>query len=249
MGSPGGGLGSGSLSAWLPASPACHPTEGERGREATMGLGMESPEGDRKGAFEGIQNHFPNANLTRGIQGSLPQTEAGLSIPPCDSVSQSGPISVERKNELGAPAAPASAHRQLSNDKIGGTESRISAPSLIAEDAFLHLHKMGTSLKKHKASGSGRPCDSVLFQAAGQMCLLRCSACCPQQRWISSALVLSNPILCHPPTQFPHRCLGPLHLRFAAAAAASAIHKRRLQEPRLCLQCITGTCSAYIFSK
>lgn len=36
-----------------------------------------------------------------------------------------------------------------------------------AEGVFLYLWKMGTSLKKHKGSGSERLCDLVLFKAAG----------------------------------------------------------------------------------
>lgn len=51
---------------------------------------------------------------------------------------------------------------------------------------------MGTSLKKHKGACSRRLCDSVLFKAAGQMCLLSYSTRCPQQRWISLVFVLSN---------------------------------------------------------
>lgn len=116
-----------------------------------------------------------------------------------------------------------------------------------AEGAFLHLQKMGTSLKKHKGSGSGRLCASVLFKAAGQMCLLSYSACCPQQRQAPSASVLSSPRIQSPAGLVSPRSTGSTSSE--AGEQLQASYERRFPELRLCLQSLMGTCGAYIFGK
>lgn len=126
---------------------------------------------------------------------------------------------MERKNEPRGWALLADTHCQLFHDKTEGTKSHESAPSRRAEDAFLYLWKTGTSLKKYKGARSRKLCDSVLFKAAGQMWLLSYSACCPQQRWISLAFVLSNAR-----TLSPTNSVSPQMLRSPSSEACGSCY-------------------------
>lgn len=86
---------------------------------------------------------------------------------------------------------------------------------------------MRTGLKKHKGSGSWRLCHSVLFKAAGQMCLVSYSACCPQQRRIPSAFVLSSPRIRSPADSVSPRTSGSASSEACEQLPAPQPHTKR----------------------
>lgn len=82
------------------------------------------------------------------------------------------------------------------------------------------------------------------------MCLFSYPACYAQQMDFFSLGVTTpqTPHALSPSNSVSPLMSSPFHWSLAAAGTAAGT-QRRLREPGLCLQRITGTCSAYIFCK